>query len=307
MCVGHASVGQSGRDGRPSPVWVSAAWIPFALPARFGGSKSCCRAGGKHAHPLRPRRPCRHHRHRPPGVRNALDLEHFYLLAAAWSGSATTPTCGWPSSPAPTTRSAPGGDLRDYIPLLTAAGPDDRERFRSGTEAVLRDPRHLQADRRRGRNGPCVWWRDGAAQRHRHPRGLPGGGVRDAGAPAGHLREWRHDRPSPARQARVAVAMEFLLTASRSPPRARWSSGCSMRSCPGTNSSTAYWAARITVMGAARHRGDEGECAPRPSPSGPWRRRTASRRASAGRCSPATTREGPRAFVEKRPPRWSGT
>ena len=32
-----------------------------------------------------------------------------------------------------------GGDLRDFIPLLTASAPEDRGRFESASEAVLRN------------------------------------------------------------------------------------------------------------------------------------------------------------------------
>ena len=48
-----------------------------------------------------------------------------------------------------------GGDLRDYLPLLTAAGPDDRAKFRSGTEAVLRDL-DIYKPIIAAVNGPCV-------------------------------------------------------------------------------------------------------------------------------------------------------
>src|SRR4051794_29834592 len=78
-----------------------------------------------------------------PARRNALDLEHFDALADAWKAFRDDPDAWVAVVTGVDDAFCAGGDLRDYLPLLTEAlssgSRDDRARFRSGTEAVLRD------------------------------------------------------------------------------------------------------------------------------------------------------------------------
>src|SRR4249920_612443 len=78
-----------------------------------------------------------------PARRNALDLEHFDALADAWKQFRDDDDQWVAVVTGVDDAFCAGGDLRDYLPLLTEAlssgDRDARARFRSGTEAVLRD------------------------------------------------------------------------------------------------------------------------------------------------------------------------
>ena len=90
-----------------------------------------------------------------PARRNALDMEHFDALADAWKRFRDDADAWVAIVTGVDDAFCAGGDLRDYLPLLTAAGPEDRERFRSGTEAVLRDL-DVYKPIIAAVNGPCV-------------------------------------------------------------------------------------------------------------------------------------------------------
>ena len=242
-----------------------------------------------------------------PARRNALDLEHFDALAAAWKRFRDDPDA-WVAIVTGTDDAfCAGGDLRDYIPLLTAAGPEDRERFRSGTEAVLRDL-DIYKPIVAAVNGPCVAGGmellNGTDIRVACPEAVfgmlePRQGIFASGGTTARL----------PRQLAWPAAMEFLLTAEPIPAtRARWSSGCSTRSCPGTSSSTARdWAARITANAPLAIAATK-ESALRGLAVGTMEEAyRIEARLSRKVLDSNDAREGPRAFVEKRPPRWSGT
>ena len=74
-----------------------------------------------------------------PARRNALDLEHFDALADAWKRFRDDPDAWVAIVTGVDDAFCAGGDLRDYIPLLTAAlAPDDRERVPASGPAPRR-------------------------------------------------------------------------------------------------------------------------------------------------------------------------
>ena len=198
-----------------------------------------------------------------PARRNALDLEHFDALAAAWKRFRDDPDA-WVAIVTGTDDAfCAGGDLRDYIPLLTAAGPDDRERFRSGTEAVLRDL-DIYKPIVAAVNGPCVAGGmellNGTDIRVACPEAVfgmlePRQGIFASGGTTARL----------PRQLAWPTAMEFLLTAEPIPATRALELGLLNEIVP-----RHQLVDRARLGGAhhrecaARHRGDEGECAPRP-------------------------------------------
>src|SRR4051812_12490517 len=94
-----------------------------------------------------------------PARRNALDLEHFDALADAWKRFRDDPDAWVAIVTGVDDAFCVGGDLRDYVPLLTEAlssgSREERARFRSGTEAVLRDL-EIYKPIIAAVNGPCV-------------------------------------------------------------------------------------------------------------------------------------------------------
>src|SRR5215471_12877339 len=78
-----------------------------------------------------------------PARRNALDMQHFDALADAWKRFRDDADAWVAIVTGVDDAFCAGGDLRDYLPLLTAAlangSSEDRAQFRSGTGAVLRD------------------------------------------------------------------------------------------------------------------------------------------------------------------------
>ena len=243
-----------------------------------------------------------------PARRNALDLEHFDALAAAWKRFRDDPDV-WVAIVT--------GDRRRVLrrwrsPRLHPVA--HRRRARRPRALPLRHrggvarPRHLQADRRRGERA-VRRGRHGAAQRHRHPRCVPGGGVRDAGAPAGHLREWRHDRPPPAPAPRGPRPWSSCSPRSRSPPRAALELGLLNEIVPRHQlvDRARDWAARITANAPLAIAATK-ESALRGLAVGTMAEAyRIEARLSRKVLASNDAREGPRAFVEKRPPRWSGT
>src|SRR4029079_2297268 len=90
-----------------------------------------------------------------PARRNALDLEQCDAVGAAWKHFRDD-SDAWVAIVTGTDDAfCAGGDLRDYIPLLTAAKTEDREQFSSGHEAVLRDL-DIYKPIIAAVNGPCV-------------------------------------------------------------------------------------------------------------------------------------------------------
>ena len=73
-----------------------------------------------------------------PERRNALDMEHFDALAAAWKRFRDEQDAWVAIITGVEGAFCAGADLRDYIPDVTATDDADRGKFASGTEAVLR-------------------------------------------------------------------------------------------------------------------------------------------------------------------------
>ena len=245
-----------------------------------------------------------------PARRNALDLEHFDALADAWKRFRDDADA-WVADRHRGRRRV----LRRRRPprLPPAAHRRAGERTTRGTRPVplghrggAARPRHLQADHRRGERA-VRRGRHGAAQRHRHPHRVPRGGVRHGRAQARHLRQWRHERPPAA--ADPVGGGDGVPPHRRAGARdaARWRWGCSTRSCRGARLlDRAYeWAARITenaplAVAATKEsalRGLEAESLAEAL--------QIEARISARVLATDDAREGPRAFTEKRAPRWT--
>ena len=131
-----------------------------------------------------------------PARRNALDLEHFDALADAWKRFRDDADAWVAIVTGVDDAFCAGGDLRDYIPLLTASGPEDRERVPFRYRGGAARPRHLQADHRR-RQRPLRGGWDGAAERDRHPARVSGSHLRPGRTEAGHSGQRRNHRPTP--------------------------------------------------------------------------------------------------------------
>ena len=243
-----------------------------------------------------------------PARRNALDLEHFDALADAWKRFRDDPDAWVAIVTGVDDAFCAGGDLRDYIPLLTASGPDDRDRFRSGTEAVLRDL-DIYKPIIAAVNGPCVAGGmellNGTDIRLACPEAIfglvePKRGILASGGTTARL----------PRQIAWPAAMEFLLTAEPVPATRALELGLLNEIVPRHQ----LLAARPRLgrahhrERAARRRGHQRERAAGAGGRLAWTRPCGSRPGSAGRCSTRNdAREGPRAFTEKRAPRWTAT
>ena len=136
-----------------------------------------------------------------PARRNALDMEHFDALADAWKSFRDDGDAWVAVVTGVDDAFCAGGDLRDYLPLLTARGERatrGTRRFRSGTEAVLRDlPVYKPIIA--AVNGPCVAGGmellNGTDIRIVCPEAVFG----MVEPKRGHLRQRRHERaPAPA-------------------------------------------------------------------------------------------------------------
>jgi enoyl-CoA hydratase len=246
-----------------------------------------------------------------PARRNALDLEHFDALAEAWKRFRDDPDAWVAVITGVDDAFCAGGDLRDYLPLLTealASGvPEDRARFRSGTEAVLRDL-EIYKPIIAAVNGPCVAGGmellNGTDIRLSCPEAVfgmlePKRGIFASGGTSVRL----------PRQIPWAAAMEFLLTAEPVPATRAMEMGLLNEIVPRSQLlDRAYdWAARIcenaplavaaTKESALRSLGARslGEAM------------KIEARISARVLTTDDAREAPRAFVEKRAPQWTGT
>src|SRR5829696_9028177 len=242
-----------------------------------------------------------------PARRNALDMEHFDALADAWKRFRDD-TDAWVAIVTGVGDAfCAGGDLRDYLPLLTAAGPDDRERFRSGTEAVLRDL-EVYKPIIAAVNGPCVAGGmellNGTDIRLACPEAVfgmlePKRGLFASGGTSARL----------PRQIPWAAAMEFLLTAEPVPATRALEMGLLNEIVPRGRllERAQEWAARITenaplAVAATKESALRGLAAESLADA-----MQIEAHISARVLKSDDAHEGPRAFVEKRAPRWTGT
>jgi enoyl-CoA hydratase len=246
-----------------------------------------------------------------PARRNALDLEHFDALAAAWKTFRDDPDAWVAVVTGVDDAFCAGGDLRDYLPLLTEAfasgNRDDRARFRSGTEAVLRDL-EIYKPIIAAVNGPCVAGGmellNGTDIRLACPEAVfgmlePKRGILASGGTSARL----------PRQIPWAAAMEFLLTAEPVPATRAQEMGLLNEIVPRAQLlDRAYeWAARITenaplAVAATKESALRGLAAESLGEA-----MTIEARLSARVLASNDAREGPRAFTEKRAPVWTGT
>jgi enoyl-CoA hydratase len=242
-----------------------------------------------------------------PARRNALDLEHFDALAAAWKQFRDDPAAWVAIVTGVDDAFCAGGDLRDYLPLLTASAPEDRARFHSGTEAVLRDL-DVYKPIVAAVNGPCVAGGmellNGTDIRLACPEAVfgmlePKRGLFASGGTSARL----------PRQIPWAAAMEFLLTAEPVPATRALEMGLLNEIVPRAQllDRAHEWAARITenaplAVAATKESALRGLSAASLEDA-----LRIEARISARVLQTADAKEGPRAFTEKRAPRWTGT
>jgi enoyl-CoA hydratase len=242
-----------------------------------------------------------------PARRNALDLEHFDALADAWKRFRDDPEAWVAIVTGVDDAFCAGGDLRDYIPLLTAAPRDDRARFKSGTEAVLRGL-DIYKPIIAAVNGPCVAggmeMLGGTDIRLACPEAVfgvlePRRGIFASGGTTARL----------PRQIAWPAAMEFLLTAEPVPATRALEMGLLNEIVPRhrLRARAQDWAERI-VANAPLAIAATKESALRGLAAGTLEEAyRIEARLSRAVLESDDAREGPLAFTEKRAPRWSGT
>ena len=242
-----------------------------------------------------------------PARRNALDMEHFDALAEAWKRFRDDADAWVAIVTGVDDAFCAGGDLRDYLPLLTAAGTEDRERFRSGTEAVLRDL-DVYKPIIAAVNGPCVAGGmellNGTDIRLACPEAVfgmlePKRGLFASGGTTVRL----------PRQIPWAAAMELLLTAEPVPATRAMELGLLNEIVPRSRllERAQEWASRITEnapLAVAATKESALRAFAAESLDDALRIEA---RISARVLQTDDAREGPRAFAEKRAPRWTGT
>src|SRR4051794_1714243 len=242
-----------------------------------------------------------------PARRNALDLEHFDALADAWKQFRDDSDAWVAIVTGVDDAFCAGGDLRDYIPLLTAAPREDRARFKSGTEAVLRDL-DIYKPIIAAVNGPCVAGGmellNGTDIRIACPEAVfgmlePKRGIFASGGTSARL----------PRQIPWAAAMEFLLTAEPVSATRALEMGLLNEIVPRARllERAQQWAARITenaplAVAATKESALRGLAAESLGEALKIEARISARVLASN-----DAREGPRAFTEKRPPNWTGT
>ena len=220
-----------------------------------------------------------------PARRNALDLEHFDALADAWKRFRDDPEA--------------------WVAILT--GVDDRERFRSGTEAVLRDL-DIYKPIIAAVNGPCVAggmeMLNGTDIRLASPEAVfgmlePRRGIFASGGTSALL----------PRQIPWPAAMEFLLTAEPVSATRALELGLLNEIVPRHQllDRARDWAARITenaplAVAATKESAVRGMAAGSLDEALRIEARISRRVLDTN-----DAREGPRAFTEKRAPHWTGT
>jgi enoyl-CoA hydratase len=242
-----------------------------------------------------------------PARRNALDMEHFDALADAWKRFRDEPDAWVAIVTGVDDAFCAGGDLRDYLPLLTAAGPDDRARFRSGTEAVLRDL-DIYKPIIAAVNGPCVAGGmellNGTDIRLACPEAVfgmlePSRGILASGGTTVRL----------PRQIPWPAAMELLLTAEPIPATRALEMGLLNEIVPRHRllDRAHEWAARIAANAPLAVAATK-ESSLRAMAAGTIEEALRiEARLSRRVLDSNDAREGPRAFTEKRAPRWTGT
>ena len=242
-----------------------------------------------------------------PARRNALDLEHFDALADAWKRFRDDPEAWVAIVTGVDDAFCAGGDLRDYIPLLTASGPEDRDRFRSGTEAVLRDL-DIYKPIIAAVNGPCVAGGmellNGTDIRLACPEAIfglvePKRGILASGGTTARL----------PRQIAWPAAMEFLLTAEPVPATRALELGLLNEIVPRHQllARAQDWAERITANAPLAVAATK-ESALRGLAAGSMEEALRiEARLSRQVLDTNDAREGPLAFTEKRAPRWTAT
>jgi enoyl-CoA hydratase len=246
-----------------------------------------------------------------PARRNALDMEHFDALADAWKRFRDEADAWVAIVTGVEDAFCAGGDLRDYLPLLTETlsngSPEERARFQSGTEAVLRDL-DVYKPIIAAVNGPCVAGGmellNGTDIRLACPEAIfgvlePKRGIFASGGTTARL----------PRQIPWAAAMEFLLTAEPVPATRAFEMGLLNEIVPRSQllDRAQEWAARITenaplAVAATKESALRGLAAESLNEA-----LRIEARISARVLASNDAREGPRAFTEKRAPRWSGT
>jgi enoyl-CoA hydratase len=242
-----------------------------------------------------------------PARRNALDMEHFDALADAWRRFRDDGDAWVAIVTGVDDAFCAGGDLRDYLPLLTAAKPEERAQFRSGTEAVLRDL-DIYKPIIAAVNGPCVAGGmellNGTDIRLACPEAVfgmlePKRGIFASGGTSARL----------PRQIPWAAAMEFLLTAEPVPATRALEMGLLNEIVPRSRllERAQEWAARITenaplAVAATKESALRGLAAESLGDAMKIEARISARVLASN-----DAREGPRAFTEKRAPRWTGT
>ncbi len=242
-----------------------------------------------------------------PARRNALDLEHFDALADAWRQFRDDPDAWVAIVTGVDDAFCAGGDLRDYIPLLTAAPREDRARFKSGTEAVLRDL-EIYKPIIAAVNGPCVAGGmellGGTDIRLACPEAVfgmlePRRGIFASGGTSVRL----------PRQIAWPAAMEFLLTAEPVAATRALELGLLNEIVPRHQllERAQEWAERITAnaplaIAATKESALRGLAAATMEDA--YRIEA---RLSRAVLASDDAREGPLAFTEKRVPRWTGT
>ena len=242
-----------------------------------------------------------------PARRNALDMEHFDALADAWKRFRDDPHAWVAVVTGVDDAFCAGGDLRDYIPLLTSSPPEDRAKFNSGLEAVLRDL-DIYKPIVAAVNGPCVAGGmellGGTDIRIACPEAIfgvlePSRGIFAAGGTTVRL----------PRQIAWPAAMEFLLTAEPVAATRALELGLINEIVPRHQllERAQDWAARIAANAPLAIAATK-ESALRGFAAGTLEEAyRIERRLSAAVVASNDAREGPLAFTEKRAPRWTGT
>jgi enoyl-CoA hydratase len=242
-----------------------------------------------------------------PARRNALDMEHFDALADAWKRFRDDPGAWVAIVTGVDDAFCAGGDLRDYLPLLTAAKPEERDRFRSGTEGVLRDL-DVYKPIIAAVNGPCVAGGmellNGTDIRVACPEAVfgmlePKRGIFASGGTSVRL----------PRQIPWAAAMELLLTAEPLPATRALEMGLLNEIVPRARllARAREWAARITENAPLAVAATKESALRALSAESLDEALRIEARISARVLATDDAREGPRAFTEKRAPRWTGT
>lgn len=241
-----------------------------------------------------------------PHRRNALDGEHFDALADAWYRFRDDPDAWVAIVTGVDDAFCAGADLRDYVPAVTATKDDDRSRFASGTVAVLRDI-ELYKPIIAAVNGPCVAggmeMLGGTDIRIACPEAVfgvlePRQGLFAGGGTTARL----------PRQLTWPAAMEFLLTAEKVPAARALELGLLNEVVAREEllDRARDWARRICVnaplaIAATKESALRGLAAGSLDEAYEIEMRLA---LQVFRTEDA--KEGPAAFVEKRPPRWTG-